>query len=90
VRRRIRDVVVTLAVLAVLFGLLMAVNPQVRERMGHMTGDVQSQQWEASDEVVGSFVRSAVATTSNYATDNPFLFPFVAVAAVLFVLMLRT
>lgn len=76
--------------LVVLFGLLMAVNPQVREHMGQMTGDVQSQKWESADGPVGSVVQTAVTTTSHYASDNPILFPFVAVAAVLFVLMLRT
>jgi hypothetical protein len=90
VYRRIRDVVVTLVAVGVLFALLMAVNPQVRERMGQMSGAVETQQWNSPEGPVGSLVQTAVVTASNYAYDNPVLFPFVAVAAVLFVLMLRT
>ena len=88
--RRIRDVVVTLVAVCVLFALLMAVNPQVRERMGQVSGDVQTQKWDSREGPVGTLVQTAVSTTSEYASDNPILFPFVAVAAVLFVLMLRT
>lgn len=88
--RKIRDAVATLAVVSVLFALLMAVNPQVRERMGQVSGDVQSQKWDSPEGPVGTLVETAVSRTSSYAYDNPFLFPFVAAAAVLFVLMLRT
>ena len=88
--RRIRDAIATVAVLAVLFGMLMAVNPQVRERMGQVTGEVQGQKWNSPDAPVQTFVQAVVSTTSEYASDNPVLFPFVVVAAVLFVAMLRT
>jgi hypothetical protein len=90
VRTRFRDVLVTLAVLAVLFGMLVAVNPQVREGMGQMAGEVQSQQWNSTDGTVGGIAEAALSTTSYYASENPILFAFVIVAAVLFVAMLRT
>jgi len=90
VKRRIREIIVTLAVMVVLFGLLITVNPQVRERMDQVTGEVQNQNWQSANGPVRKLVHVAVSTTSHYASDNPVLFPFVGVAVVLFVLMLRT
>ena len=85
--KRLRNASATLAMLAVLFGLLLAINPRVRESAGQISGDVQSQQWQAS---TGSAAASAMSMTSYYASDNPYLFSFLLVAGVLFVLMLRT
>jgi len=76
--------------MVVLFGLLITVNPQVRERMDQVSGEVQSQNWQSANGPARKFVHVVVSTTSNYASDNPVLFPFVGVAVVLFVLMLRT
>lgn len=68
----------------------MLINPRVRERFGQMTGDIQSQPWDASGGPIRIAATAVVAVTTGYAADNPFLFSFLVVAAVLFLLMLRT
>ena len=77
-------------VLSVLFGMLMLINPRVRERAGQISGDVQNQQWDSSAGPLGNAASSVLSMTGSYAADNPFLFSFLVVAGVLFVLMLRT
>ena len=89
-RRRFRDLATALAVLIVLFGILTLINPRVRERVGEVTGGVQSQEWSASGAPIGDAALGAVAVTSGYAADKPFLFSFLIVAVVLFLLMVRT
>jgi RecA/RadA recombinase len=89
VKRRLRDLAVTLAVLVVAFGALMAFNPQVRERAVAMTGDLQHQGWRASASPVANTAAAVVAVTSDYASESPILFSFVVAAAVLFMLMVR-
>ena len=90
VSTRVRDLTSTLVVLAVLFGMLMLINPRVRERAGQISGDVQNQQWDSPAGPVGDVATTVLAMTGSYAADNPFLFSFLVVAGVLFVLMLRT
>jgi len=90
VRRRCRDVATALAVLIVLFGILTLINPRVRERVGEVTGDVQSQAWSTSSAPISNAAVGALSVTSGYAADNPFLFSFLIVAVVLFLLMVRT
>jgi hypothetical protein len=90
VRRRLRDFATALAVLILLFGILTVINPRVRERVGEVTGDVRSQAWSESSEPLSNAASGALAVTSGYATDNPFLFSFLLVAVVLFLLMVRT
>jgi hypothetical protein len=89
VLKKARDLAATLAVLAVLFGMLMAINPRVRERFGEMTVSVQSRDVNSSIGPVGSAAYAAMAIGSDYAADNPFLFSFLVVAVVLFMLMLK-
>jgi hypothetical protein len=89
VLRRLRDLAATLAVLMVVFGTLMAFNPQVRERAVSMTGDLQHQGWRASASPVGNMAAAVVAVTSDYAAESPILFSFLVAAAVLFMLMVR-
>lgn len=88
--RKARDLAATLAVLAVLFGMLMAINPRVRERFSEMTSGVHGRQWDSSVGPVGSAAYAAVSIGSDYAADNPFLFSFLVVAVVLFMLMQRS
>ena len=80
----------TLAVLVVLFGMLMAINPRVRERFGEMTTSVQSRDVNSSLGPVSNAAHAAMSIGSDYATDNPVLFSFLVVAALLLVLMLRS
>jgi len=88
--KKIRDLTATLAVLVVLFGMLMAINPRVRERFGEMTASVQGRDMNSSIGPVGNAAYAAMSIGSDYAADNPFLFSFLVVAVVLFMLMLRT
>jgi hypothetical protein len=88
--RKVRDLAATLVVLAVLFGMLMAINPRVRERFAEMmTAGVQGHDMNSSIGPVGNAAYAAMSIGSDYAADNPFLFSFLVVAVVLFMLMLR-
>ena len=88
--RRIRDLFGTVVVLCVLFGVLVSINPRVRERFGHFAGGVSDQEWSQSEGAIGNSLRSVVAVVSGFAADNTYLFSFVVVAGVLLFLMLRT
>jgi hypothetical protein len=88
--RQIRDLVVTLAALGVLFTMLITIDPRLRDRAGQLTGSVSHQQWETGRSAVNETMGTAVSIVSGYANDNIYLFMFLVVAAVLFVLMLRT
>ena len=87
--KKLRDLVATLAVLGVLFAMLMAINPRVRERFGDMTASVQGRDMNSSIGPVSNAAYAAMSIGSDYAADNPFLFAFLVVAVVLFMLMLR-
>jgi ribose/xylose/arabinose/galactoside ABC-type transport system permease subunit len=87
VLKKVRDLTVTLAVLVVLFGMLMAINPRVREQFTEMTQGVQGRE---SLGPVQNAAYAAVSIGSDYAADNPFLFSFLVAAVVLFMLMLRS
>jgi hypothetical protein len=89
--RRIRDLAAAAAVLCVLIGTLMWVNPRVREQVGSVTTSVSDRDWQASQGAVATGVlESVMSTTSGYAHENPYLVSLLIVAAVLFVLMVRT
>lgn len=85
--RQIRDLVISLAALGVLFTVLITVDPRLRDRAGQLTVD---QHWDASRNAVGDTMGTAISYVSGYANDNVYLFMFLVVAAVLFMLMLRT
>ncbi|MEO5741288.1 MAG: hypothetical protein ABIS29_11900 [Vicinamibacterales bacterium] len=88
--KKARDLAATLAVLAVLFGMLMAINPRVRERFGEMMSGMQGGHMDASIGPVGNAAYAAMSIGSDYAAGNPFLFAFLVVAVVLFMMMLRS
>jgi hypothetical protein len=88
--RQIRDTVITLAALCVLFMMLISISPSLRDRAGEFRGASSSQQWDVSRGVVGQAMDTALGAVSGYAADNTFMFSFLVVACVLFVLMLRT
>jgi ribose/xylose/arabinose/galactoside ABC-type transport system permease subunit len=87
VLKKVRDLAATLGVLVLLFGILMVINPRVRERFTEMTASVQGRE---SLGPVQNAAYAAMSIGSDYAADNPFLFSFLVVAVVLFMLMLRT
>ena len=89
--RKVRDLGATLAVLAVLFGMLMAINPRVRERFSEMmAASVNGGAMNSSIGPVGNAAWAAVSIGTDYASDNPFLFSFLVVAVILFMLMVKS
>ena len=88
-RSRFRDLAATLAVLIAVAGLLILMDPRVLERAGQVTGEAQSHGMSSPASPLGDAARGALAMTSRSAADNPFLYSFAIVAAVLFLLMLR-
>ena len=87
VLKKVRDLAATLAVLVVLFGMIMAINPRVRERFEELTSGVQGRE---SLGPVQNAAYAAMSIGTDYAADNPYLFTFLVVAVVLFMLMLRS
>ena len=87
--RKVRDLTATVAVLAVLFGMLMAINPRVRERFAELMS-AHGRDVNSSIGPVSNAAYAAMSIGSDYAADNPFLFSFLVVAVVLFMLMLRS
>ena len=87
VLKKLRDVAAGLAVLAVLFGMLLAFNPRVHERVAELGSSVQGRE---SLGPVQNAAYAAISIGSDYASDNPYLFSFLVVAVVLFMLMLRS
>ena len=85
--KKVRDLAATLGVLVLLFGMLMVINPRVREKFTEMTSSVQGRE---SLGPVQNAAYAAMSIGSDYAADNPYLFTFLVVAVVLFMLMLRT
>jgi len=90
VLKKVRDLAATLAVLVVLFGMLMTINPRVRERFVEMTTGVQGRDVNSSLGPLGNAAFAAVSIGQDYAIGNPVLFSFLVVAVVLFMMMLRT
>jgi hypothetical protein len=90
VLKKVRELAATAAVLVVLFGMLMAINPRVRERFGEMSASVQTRDVNSSLGPVGNAAHAAMSIGTDYAADNPVLFSFLVVAVVLFMLMLRS
>ncbi len=85
----LRDRVVTLAVLAVLIGILAVIDPRVGESMGQVTSSVQNQGLSTTGAPLVRPAMGIVSLTTGFAADNPFLFWFLVGALVLFVLMVK-
>ena len=85
VLKKVRDLAVTLAVLAVLFGMLMAINPRVREQFAGMTSTRAETVNRSGPCRMPRMRRCRSDLTTR--SDNPFLFSFLVVAVVLFMLM---
>ena len=87
--KKVRDLIATVAIFVALFGMLMAVNPRMRERFGELM-TLQSRDVNSSIGPVSNAAYAAMSIGSDYAADNPYLFSFLVVAVVLFMLMLRS
>jgi hypothetical protein len=88
--RRIRDVAITTAVFLVILGMLMSINPRVRERVDQLTDGGSQLDWSGPGHAISSTAGTMLALTTSYAADNQYLFAFMVAALVLFVLMVRT
>ena len=89
VRRQIREWAATLVVFVVLFGLLMAISPSVRDRVSNLEmGGAQGHNVNSSLGPATSAASSILSIGTEYARENPILFSFLVVAVVLFRLML--
>lgn len=88
--KRIRDLAGTIAVLGALFGALILISPQVRDRASQFAGNVASgNEWTRSQSTVSRVARLVVGSVSNYAGDHTYLFSFMVFAVVFVILMLR-
>ena len=86
VSRRIKDVVPTAIALAVLGGLLLTINPRLRERAAQMVADPE---WDVVRGKVMHAAVSSVMVVSGYADGHTYLFAFFVAACVFVVLMLK-
>ena len=87
---RLRDIIGSIVVLLVLFGVLIAINPAVRDWAGGFAGAGRGQQLGGVAQGVGKVLHTAGLATLSYAGDNPILFGFAVVSVLMFGLMLRT
>jgi hypothetical protein len=87
--RRLRDAAGTVLVLAVLFGVLMAASPAVRERVA-LFADGRSDEWAAPRQAASQALVATGSMAVRYAGANTYLVCFLIVAGLLFFLMLRT
>ena len=87
--RRFRDAAAAALVLLVLFAILMAIAPPVRDRVLQFAGGSRAQ-WLVPGQIVSGALAAASATAPGYAADNSYLVFFLIVAGLLFILMLRT
>jgi len=86
VTRKIRDLVVSGVTILVLCVILMAINPQLRERV---TGLASDREFSGVRSAVSFAVSSTVGLVQGYAGDNTYLFTFFIAACVFVVLMLK-
>ena len=84
--RKIRDLVFTGIALVVLFGMLVSINPPLRERTREM---VTNPQWEPVRIAVAQAVVSSSAIMYGYADHHVYLVTFLIAACVFFFLMLK-
>ena len=87
---KFKEVVLSLAGLVLIFGLLISIDPRLREQAGNVASSAQTQQWSSADGPIRSVAADATHIVSDYASGNPILFAFLVVAVVLFMMMLRT
>ena len=86
VPRRLKDVVLTIVTLVVLFGTLVSINPRLREQTEQFASHPR---WDAIGGTVAQTVVSGTTIVEGYAGDNTYLFWFLIAACVFVVLMLK-
>jgi hypothetical protein len=88
VHRKLRDAVITVTVLLVLAGTLLAISPALRERVALVTSG-QGDPLQAPRQAVSKEMNATGATAIRYAGNNTYMVVFLIVAGLLFLLMLR-
>jgi hypothetical protein len=86
VTRKIRDFAVSAIALLALFGMLLSINPDLRERVTRLVSD---RQFVVVQSAVSHVATVAVQTTGGFAGDNSYLFGFLVAACIFFVLMVK-
>jgi hypothetical protein len=86
VSRKISDFVVTALALLVLFGMLVSINPHLRERTRQFVADPQH---DALGSTITHAVESGVSVIHGYAGDNTYMVTFLIAACIFTVLMLK-
>jgi hypothetical protein len=86
VPRKIRDLGLTLAALVIVFGMLVSINPHLRERTRLFLEDPQSD--SLRDTLVNSVISGAIFA-QGYADHHVYMVAFLIAACVFFVLMLK-
>jgi hypothetical protein len=89
VLRRFRDAAAAALALLALVAILMAIAPPVRDRVLQFARGSRAQ-WLVPAQIVPGALATVSATARGYAADNSYLVFFLAVAGLLFILMLRT
>jgi hypothetical protein len=86
VTRKIRDFAVSAIALLALFGMLLSINPDLRERVTRLASD---RQFVVVQSAVSHVATVAVEATRSFAGNNTYLFGFLVAACVFFVLMVK-
>jgi hypothetical protein len=86
--RRLRDVAGTAGVMLVLFGALMTMSPEVRERVA-LVAESKNDQVADTRQAASKVMTASGATAVRYAGNNTYMVFFLIVAGCLFILMLR-
>jgi len=81
-----KDVVLTIATLVVLFGTLVSINPRLREQTEQFASHPR---WDAIGGTVTQTLVSGTTIVQGYAGDNTYLFWFLVAACIFVVLMLK-
>lgn len=84
--RRIRNFVVTGVGLTILFAVLLAVDPRLRDRATQMVVD---REFHAVQSTISQAVAMTTGVAGDYAGDNTYMVTFLVAACVLVVLMLK-
>jgi hypothetical protein len=86
VPRKIRDLALTLVALVIVFGMLVSINPHLRERTMLLLEDPQ---WDSVRDTLVSSVMSGAIFAQGYADHHLYMVAFLIAACVFFVLMLK-
>jgi hypothetical protein len=89
-RKKFRDLAAVMVALVVLFMGSMMLNDRLRQGVVSVSGDLHAVQSNSTVSALGDAAEGVVGVLRDFSANNTFLFTFVAVAAALVVLMLRT